>query len=304
METRGCIYNIQHFSIHDGPGIRTLVFFKGCRLRCPWCANPESQDFAPEIGRRSDRCVRCGACRRACPRGAISERAFFVNPGLCDGCGKCVDACPQDALVVFGKRMSAQEVITDVARDRSYYRISGGGVTVSGGEPFDQAGFLRSLLSECQAAGFHTAVETNGYAPSDVIRDVSRFVDLFLFDMKHMDRAAHEKLCGVPNQLILDNLRLIALETEKSVVVRIPVIPGMNNDSRNFHSLADMLSDLTWRGRAIEVHVLPYHGLGISKYQTLGREYLLKDIAPPSETELREVIALFRTKGICAVLGG
>ncbi len=305
MEASGCIYDIQRYSVHDGPGIRTLVFFKGCRLSCPWCANPESQQSAPELGYRAARCARCGTCRSVCRREAIDlSRDYIVDSGRCARCGDCVRVCPQEALVLFGRRMSIREVLAAAARDRSFYRRSGGGITVSGGEPVDQPAFLAGLLKACREAGFHTAVETSGFAGREVIRDVSPFVDLFLFDVKHMDAEKHARLCGVSNQGILDNLRELVTRLKKDVQIRVPVIPGFNDDFQHYQALLQMVCELGKGGNIAGVHLMPYHGMGEPKYRMLNREYPLNNEAPPSADMLKEVLGLFASRRIAVSVGG
>jgi pyruvate formate lyase activating enzyme len=297
-DTTGTVFNIQRYSIHDGGGIRTLVFLKGCPLRCLWCSNPESQHGAPELGYIESRCVGakdCGApCIAACPVGAVDSNAqgkAIVDRSKCDACGKCAQACGKGALKIVGRDMSVTEVMAEVEKDRAFYRRSGGGVTIGGGEPLAQYRFTTELLKAAHEAYLHTALETCGHAPWSHFETVLEHVDLLQFDIKHMDLARHKELTGQSNELILDNLKKVrSIKDPRDVIIRIPVVPGCNDLEENIRSTAKFAAGLGF-GR---IELVPYHRLGISKYAQYGMVNPLAGCAPPSDVELtwlREVVS-------------
>jgi pyruvate formate lyase activating enzyme len=293
MNESGVVFDIQHYSLHDGPGIRTLVFFKGCQLTCPWCSNPESQNPGPEPGYDADRCARCGRCADVCVMKAIdSGREYIIDRLKCDGCGECVKVCPKEALVLFGKAMTVEELMAEVRRDWKFYRRSGGGVTVSGGEPTLQPGFLIAFLERCRREGFHTALETHGFVERETLREISHHVDLFLFDVKHVDSALHQQATGVNNGPILENLRMLLEEGQSDVAVRIPVVPGFNDDEDHMRAAASLLRRLGKTGSPPPVQLLPYHFLGRTKYRILGRRYALPDASPPAPAHMNRLTEL------------
>jgi pyruvate formate lyase activating enzyme len=306
-DERGIVLNIQYYSIHDGPGIRTTVFLKGCPFSCPWCANPESLRVAPEVGWREDRCKRCGLCVEKCPHAALDPgRDYLVDHALCDGCGACVDACPHEALCLFGRRMSAGELLGEVAKDRVFYRRSGGGVTVSGGEPTLQSRFLCSFLDGCRGQGFHTAMETNGHAPWETFQVLADRVDLFLYDLKIADPERHRAACGQTSTLALANLRRLAALQDTRLWLRIAVIPGYNDDSDNLEALRALVGEVREiAGERVEqLNLMPYHALGKSKYTSLDRDYALADVRPPAAAEMERLVGLFSTQGLPVFTGG
>ncbi|HSC72020.1 MAG TPA: glycyl-radical enzyme activating protein [Candidatus Methylomirabilis sp.] len=280
----GLIFDIQRFSIHDGSGIRTLVFLKGCPLRCVWCCNPESQATTPELALFLSRCIGCGACEEACPNRAVSRdgaAGLVTERSLCEICGRCVEVCPAEARVLRGRRASVKEVLCEVERDDLFYRTSGGGVTVSGGEPLLQADFVAELLKVCRQRGIDTAIETCGHAPWEDFARVLAHTDTVLFDVKHADPLAHRRFTGVGNELILANLRQ-AVKSGVRVVLRLPLVPGVNADAGTVRSIASLAREL---GIA-ELHLLAYHRLGESKYQALGLSYPLQDLTPPTPEQI------------------
>jgi pyruvate formate lyase activating enzyme len=281
----GIVFNIQKFSLQDGPGIRTTVFLKGCPLNCPWCSNPESQAHYPEIMVYSIRCIGCHSCVEICPNNAIllkEDRVMNIDRNKCDLCYQCTEACPSGALELTGRSMTVSEVIKEVIQDRLFYSNSGGGVTFSGGEPLAQPGFLLGLLKEAKKESLHTALDTSGHAPWEHIEKILDYVDLVLYDIKHLDPEAHLKWTGVKSDLIVKNLERIAATGKSEIWVRLPVIPGVNDTVREMERLKVLLK----RIHAEKVSLLPYHTWGSSKYEKLGLEYSLKEIQPLEEEEV------------------
>lgn len=275
------IFDIQRFSVNDGPGIRTTVFLKGCPLRCLWCHNPESHSPNAEIMLNANKCIGCGDCVAACKQGlhSFDGQSHLIDRAGCTLCTACVSACA-GAITVVGKRMSAYEVMSTVLRDRSFYDNSGGGLTLSGGEPLMHSEFALALLRAAREEGISTAIETSGFAKIETIEAVAPYVDLFLFDFKECNSQRHFSYTGVGNERILENLRrLDALGAR--IVLRCPIIPGYNDRAEHFYaiaSLAEELSSVMW------VEIMPYHPLGISKSESLGREYPVKlDSSPKPE---------------------
>lgn len=274
----GTVFNIQKFSIHDGPGIRTLVFFKGCPLRCLWCCNPESQSPLPEHGYNPEKCFGCGRCVSRCTKGVLSlngERRLEIRRDLCRAeCPDCVKVCPDRALIFYGKRYSVEEVMKVVEQDALFYTRSGGGLTVSGGEPLMQPEFLRALCAEARRRRISVAMETSGFAPEDVFLSVLPFMQHLLVDVKHMDDDVHRRVTGVSNRLILSNLRALRREFPGlSLRIRTPVIPGINDSPDNLTATRDLARSLN-----AEYELLPYHSMGRSKYASLGRDYPMGEI--------------------------
>src|SRR5450830_631914 len=296
----GMVFNVMHYALHDGPGIRTVVFFKGCPLACRWCHNPESQGSHPELMITAERCTGCGDCLTACPTGA----AVLVDgvPGAtdaCTACGRCVDACLAGARTITGRTMTGAEVMSELVRDRVFFEESGGGVTFSGGEPFMQSAFLRSLLEACQREGISTAVETCGMSDQGELLGMGDKVDLFLYDVKLMDTARHGEATGVGNEAILANLAALAT-VHTQVIIRFPVIPGVNDDSENVGLMVAMMHRLGLR----DIDLLPYHRIGTDKYRRLGRPYELAELQPPSAEAMENIRRAFADAGIEASMGG
>jgi pyruvate formate lyase activating enzyme len=302
-DTRGVIFNVQRYSIHDGPGIRTTVFLKGCPLRCLWCQNPESQINRPELFFDATRCGACGACVAACAAGAISVRdgRSWTDRTLCNGAGACVDVCPNDARTLMGRYVTAAEVFDEVEADRVFYEGSGGGVTLSGGDPVSQPRFAASLLRLCKDAGLHTALDTSGHTRWNTLAPLLAHADLVLYDLKHMDPDAHTTLTGSSNEWILDNARRIVHEAATPMLVRLPVVPGCNDTVENVEATARFVAHEL--DPSIPVHLLPYHRLGVTKHERLEHEGGF-DGEPASDEHVEELRTIVESFGLTAVIGG
>lgn len=293
----GLVFNIQKFSLHDGTGIRTLVFLKGCPLNCKWCANPEGKAHFPEIAYNSEKCIgmdQCDACLRVCTRGAIlqdEQKKAFIDRRYCDNCGLCADHCPSRAIEIFGKWMTVDDIIRVVEEDGVFYNRSGGGLTLSGGEPLDQADFSLNVLKSAKNRGIRTAVETSGLACWENIEAVCRHTDQVFFDIKTLDKERHISETGVDNTLILENFKKLCLHfPDIPITVRTPVIPGFNDSPGAIESIWNFLTGISPK---IEYELLPYHRFGESKYRYLGIDYPLKNVRPLSEKTvetLRDII--------------
>jgi pyruvate formate lyase activating enzyme len=292
----GTVFNIQRYSIDDGPGIRTTVFFKGCPLSCVWCSNPESQNLAPELMHRDTLCKRCYRCVSVCPAGAVSVGAngIVIDRDACDACGDCVEACPHDAMRIAGKQMTVDEVLAAVLRDADFYRDSGGGVTLSGGEVLSQADFALELLSRLHEAGLHTVVDTSGQGDTEKLRRLLPYVDLFYFDIKHIDPNIHRAETGRTNENILRNFKVVA-ESGVPLVVRVPVIPGFNDSS---DAIADIAELVAAHAPEATVHLLPYHRYGQQKYDMLGLDYELEAADTPSPEFMRAARNIIEARGL------
>jgi pyruvate formate lyase activating enzyme len=298
----GLIFDLKKYAIHDGPGIRTTVFFKGCPLRCAWCHNPEGQLAKPEIMVKSSRCLPgCRACLKVCPSGAIARRKGLIEIDRfeCDGCGRCVDACPSQAVELAGRRVDPAEVLEQVFQDRIFHEGSGGGVTFSGGEPLMQADFLEALLEECRRREAHTAIDTCGYVPPAVMARFAGRADLFLFDFKVMDEERHKRWTGVSNRVILENLRTLSRSRSK-IIIRIPLVTGVNDDPDNIRRTADFVRSL---GTIDRFSLLPYHGLARDKYHRLDRADDQAGFAPPSAEAQAGLKTLLEGYGFRVSLG-
>jgi pyruvate formate lyase activating enzyme len=300
-QTPGVIFDIQRFSLHDGPGLRTNVFFKGCSLRCDWCCNPESQRPMPEVAVFVANCFGCGDCLDVCPQEALrlEEGKVVRDESRCDHCAQCVPVCAAGALRLIGRVVTAGEVLQEALRDAPFYGQAMGGLTLTGGEPTSQPEFALALLRLAKAEQLHTTLETCGQAAWEVLAALLPYLDLVLYDIKHMDTQRHLQATGVGNELILENARRL-VEAGAKVVLRVPLIPGFNTDEEHLHQLADFASRL---GIA-EVHLLPYHTLGRAKYQALGRGYSMTEIPPMKEGEAEAMADVIRAHGLYVKIGG
>ncbi|MBI3979171.1 MAG: glycyl-radical enzyme activating protein [Chloroflexi bacterium] len=289
----GLVFDVQRYSVHDGPGIRTTVFLKGCPLRCLWCHNPESQLRDAEVWLDASRCINCGDCVPVCPVGAhtLRDGVHQLDRSRCRYCGRCVDVCDAGALENVGRPLSVGAAVAAVEQDRPFYARSGGGVTLSGGEPLLQPAFAAAFLAACRRRGLHTALETCGQSTWRVLERVAREADLVLYDVKHTDAKRHRALTGAPNERILSNLRQL-LAAGAKVIVRVPVVPGCNDGDEHFRALAAFLRSCSPLPAAVEL--LPYHGWGEAKYRRLDRPYSLAECRTPDRERcaaIRDLVA-------------
>jgi len=299
---KGIIFDIKRYAIHDGPGIRTTAFFKGCPLRCLWCCNPESYKMNPEIIYTESRCIHCGSCQMVCPNNAIkiSKSKLEIIRENCNGCGICTIECPANALELSGKPYSVKELLAEVEKDSTFYYKSEGGITVSGGECTMQSEFLLSFLKKCKENYLHVTLDTCGFVEWNIFKKIIEYVDLVLFDVKIINEEKHIKYTGKSNKLILENLNKLS-KIGIPVIIRIPLIPGFNDSEKEISAIADIVSKLK---NIQEVNILPYHRLGESKHTRLGNEYKMKDIKPPKDACLEKVKSFFMGKGIKIKIGG
>ncbi|MFZ5826569.1 MAG: glycyl-radical enzyme activating protein [Bacillota bacterium] len=290
------------YSIHDGPGIRTAVFLKGCPMHCWWCHNPESQETAPQLVLGAAPCIGCGACLEVCPHGAVSQKdgLILTDPARCQHCLTCVDLCHSGARKGVGRSMTVSDVMAEVEKDLIFYDESGGGVTFSGGEPLLQPDFLYSLLSGAKAHELHTAVETTGFGKLQDLLRISAVTDLFLYDLKLMDDAEHRRYTGVSNKVILENLRELS-RNHGNITIRIPIVPGITDQEENLLAIGRFAAGLDGV-RAI--HLLPYHKAGVEKYRRLRKPYRLPDTEPPDAEWMAQIADRMRVFGKKIKTGG
>ena len=316
QELTGMVYDIQPFSVQDGPGIRTTVFLKGCPLRCPWCHSPESQAFYPQLSWISMRCIGTETCEssciKACTKNALAKGAVgvdtktqqpvqyvHVDRKLCDNCGDCTENCYPHALYICGTRYTVEEIMQKVRPDKTFFEFSGGGVTVSGGEALSQSEFTLALLKQLKEEGFNTALDTTGFAPWEKVEATLPYTDLYLYDLKNMDSEKHRKTVGVPNERILDNARRIAAAGGK-LQVRIPVIPLFNDSEENIRKTAEFCKELGTEA-VTTVQLLPYHNLGVSKHLRISDE-AVAEATPPSDEKMERFKEIFLSCGIPAMI--
>lgn len=299
MNEQGLLMDIKRFAVHDGPGIRTTLFLKGCSLKCIWCHNPEGIPAKPQLAYYEHKCISCGECLKACTVQAhsIGPEGHVFDRTKCIGCGACESVCLGEALKYYGRKVTVEEAIRIAMEDADFYGTEGG-VTISGGEPLLQADFAVSFLCEMKKRGIHTAVDTCGNVPQGAYEAVLPYADMFLYDIKHITPDGHRKLTGRTNEQILSNLRFLS-EQGARIEVRIPLVPGCNDDSDTLNGMADFLASL----RIEKVKILPYHSLARSKYRALGMEDTMPDVDSPSDERLREVAEIFQKKGVNAMSG-
>jgi len=297
------IFDIKRYAINDGPGIRVVVFFKGCNLRCAWCHNPESISPRVEKMYAPAKCIKCGSCVEACPENAITLTAdgIITDPAFCRMCGKCTEICPTKAIEMSGKVMSVSEIMDSIEKERVFFDQSGGGVTFSGGEPLKHSKMLIELLDECRKRKIHTAVDTAGHVKTETIVEVAERTDLFLYDLKMMDPDLHHKWTNTGNEKILYNLKVLA-KSSAHIIIRIPLIGGVNDTDENIEQTAKFISELA--GEKKEVHLLPYHNIAQHKYLKLGKSDDFAKLTEPGKETLKRAIEKFEQYGIKASIGG
>ncbi len=297
----GTITNIQRYSVHDGPGIRTIVFFKGCPLRCKWCQNPETNTVTPSLVFFKDKCLGCRTCLGICPTGAVylKDDQLAYSRSLCVSCGACADRCPSLAREIVGRVETVESIFKTILRDKIFFDMSGGGITLSGGEPLMQPAFARDLLQKSKSHGIHTAIETCGYAEWGAFEMVECYTDLFLYDVKVVDADSHHHYTGVRNEKILNNLMRLA-EKRANIVLRVPFIPGVNSSTENLESLSKIAKECN----ALEIHLLPFHQAGQLKWESLGESYSFASQKLPSEEEINAAAQILKKNGHTVCIGG
>jgi pyruvate formate lyase activating enzyme len=300
---KGLIYNMQRFAIHDGPGIRTLIYMKGCPLKCLWCSSPQTQKPSPEILHIELNCKKCGRCIEACPNDAITisdDECIKIDRKLCQSCGECVETCLNQALKLAGKSITVEELFQEVNKDSPFYRRSNGGITVGGGEPTMQHEFVAAFLKRCKQIYIHTAIESCGYVKWEYLEKILKYLDLAYFDIKHMDPLVHKELTGVSNELILENIKKASILYP--VIIRIPIAPGLNDSDENILATAKFAAELGKNLQRIEI--LPYHKFGTHLYDQLDMEYKLKNVEPPKDEHMEKLKELIELCGVKAQIGG
>ncbi len=300
-QTKGLIFDIQRFSLHDGPGIRTVVFFKGCPLRCKWCANPESLTNKPQLFYSKKDCIGCQQCVRACPQSALSfgDDGVVIDRQACTLSFQCVGVCPSGALSQSGEWYTIDQVMDVVMKDLPFFKNSGGGITLSGGEALSQSAFAVALLKEAKARGLHTAVETSGYCAWEKLKSVLEYTDILLFDVKLINDAKHKEYIGVSNKRIQENLKK-AVENGTPLVARIPVITSVNGDEQSITAFTERFKEAGVKN----VDLLPFHQLGAAKYEMAGVPYTFQDEKPPTDALLKAIKKQMQDAGLHVSIGG
>ncbi|MCY6372805.1 glycyl-radical enzyme activating protein [Clostridium ganghwense] len=295
------ICEIERYAVHDGPGIRTVVFLKGCPLKCLWCSNPETQRKQNEIYYNSKKCIMCERCVDACKEKAlrVKEDRISIDREKCTSCGACTKECPMGALNLVGKFMSVQEVFQEVNKDMVFYQQSQGGITISGGEVLIHGDFTVALLKECKKNYINTAIETSGFGNYETLKSISVYADLIMFDIKHTNNDTHKKLTGVENKTILDNLNKLS-KIHRNIIIRVPLITGLNDSIENIENTVKIAEQYGIK----EVHLLPYHSLGKEKYKQLQKKYALENIQSPEEIHVNKLKKLIESYSIKCVIGG
>ena len=304
MTHSSLIFDIKRYSINDGPGIRITIFFKGCPLSCAWCHNPEGQSAEVQRLYSAGKCIGCGTCMDNCPEGALTlvkDKGIITDILKCTVCGKCALVCPTKAVEMSGCQETVDQIMQAIREETVVMDTSGGGVTFSGGEPLQHPELLIKLLKACEAEGIHRAVDTSGFVDTETLLRVATHTDLFLYDLKHMDSTMHEKYTGIPNEKILENLKILA-ENGNSVFVRIPLIEGVNADEKNIEAMAVFVNSLP--GERKPVNLLPYHNIATRKYEKLGMAHNAGIMREPDKARIEKCIGIFRKFGLKATVGG
>ena len=301
-QIRGLIFNVMRYSIHDGPGLRTSIFFKGCPLSCTWCHNPEGISSAVQRVDRQHLCIGCGQCVDHCSQNALTltSNGVVADEKRCTQCLTCAQTCPAEAMEFIGKSMTVSEVLEEIQKDIPFYDESGGGVTFSGGEPLNQPHFLLEMLNACGELDLHRTVDTSGYADSKLLLKIAEQTDLFLYDLKHMDPVKHRLYTGVSNEKILNNLELLARHGAQ-ITIRIPIVPGINDDDENIERVRTFLGRLPG---IRHVHILPYHSVAQGKYRSLRTDFPLTDVESPTPMQMEAIAERLKRNDLQVALGG